>query len=44
MIASYSEQSGISIKVWKPTIVAATSYVPRGTLIDDGLAQVLSSY
>ena len=44
MIASYSEQSGISIKVWKPTIVAATSYVPKGTLIPGEWAQVMSSY
>jgi hypothetical protein len=38
------QQSGLSISAWKPTIVAGTSYTPRGALIDDQLQDRIASY
>jgi len=35
---------GLSIAAWKPTIVAGTSYTPRGSLVDDQLAPRLNAY
>lgn len=38
------QQTGLSISTWKPTIVAGTSYTPRGVLIDGALQERIASY
>lgn len=41
---SLTQQTGINIAVFKPTITAGTSYVPRGVLVADNVGAYTESY
>jgi hypothetical protein len=41
---SFHQTTGLNISAWKPTIVAGTSYTPRGTLVSNDLHLYVDTY